>query len=72
MKPKIEVNEIKFDEKANAFVITYTMYDSEDRPILTDTALIEHTGDYSDMYYTTIETLKKILKDKVYETKTKN
>jgi hypothetical protein len=72
MKPKIEIDAIKWDEKQNAFIITYTMYDSDDRPILTDTALIEHTGDYADMHYTTIETLKKILKDKVYETKTKN
>lgn len=72
MKPRVEIDAIKWDEKEKAFVITYTMYDDENRPIFTDTTLIEHTGDYTDMYYTTIETLKKILKDKVYETKTKN
>jgi hypothetical protein len=72
MKTRIELDEISWDAKQNAFIVKYTIYDSDDRPIISSTAMIEHTGDYTDMYYTTIEKLKKILKDKVYETKTKN
>lgn len=70
--PQIEIDEISFSEKDNAFIVKYTIYREDGKPVITDTAIIEHNGDVTDMHYTTIEALKKALKDKLYETKTKN
>lgn len=68
----VDIEAITWDENENAFVVEYSIYNSEGEHIITETTMIEHESDIMDVYFDALKVLKKSLKGIKYGTKIKN